>query len=126
MRIHLLRNLGLALVAMLWAAGTCFAQSDTARLQGTVTDPSGAVVSGATVTVTSVETSRVSTITTNEYGYYTVTALPPGHYTVAVEQKGFKKITRTLELQVAQVGVADFQLQVGEVAQVVNVEAGSP
>jgi len=114
------------LAAILWTATSCFAQSDTARLQGTVTDPSGAAVAGATVNVTSVETGRLSTTTTNELGYYTVTALPPGHYTVDVAQKGFKKIQRTLELQVAQVGVVDFQLQVGEVTQVVNVEAGSP
>jgi len=126
MKLQKLRNWGTVLAAILWTATSCFAQSDTARLQGTVTDPSGAAVAGASVNVTSVETGRLLTTTTNELGYYTVTALPPGHYTVDVGQKGFKKIQRTLELQVAQVGVVDFQLQVGEVTQVVSVEAGSP
>jgi len=126
MKLQKLRIWGMLLAAILWTATSCFAQSDTARLQGTVTDPSGAAVAGASVNVTSVETGRLLTTTTNELGYYTVTALPPGHYTVDVGQKGFKKIQRTLELQVAQVGVVDFQLQVGEVTQVVSVEAGSP
>jgi len=126
MKIQQLRNWGLLLVTMLGMATSCWAQSDTARLQGTVTDPSGAAVVGAKITVTSTETGRVSTTTSNELGYYAVTALPPGHYTVDVEQKGFKKVSRTLELQVAQLGVADFQLPVGEVTQTVNVEAGSP
>lgn len=117
---------GTLLLVIVATAGLCFAQSDTARLQGTVTDPDGAAVVGATVNVTSVETGRLTAATTNELGYYTATALPPGHYTIQIEQKGFKSISRTLELQVAQVGVADFQLQVGQVTQTVTVEAGSP
>jgi len=104
----------------------CLAQSDTARLQGTVTDPSGAAVLGAVVNVTSVETGRLTSVTTNELGYYTATALPPGNYKVEISQKGFKKVSRTLELQVAQLGVADFQLTVGETTETVVVEAGSP
>ena len=107
-------------------ATICLAQSDTARLQGTVTDPQGGAVNGATVTVTNVGTSRELTVTTNELGYYTVSALPPGNYHVEVSQKGFKKLARDLALQVAQIGVADFQLQVGEVTETVTVEAGSP
>jgi Carboxypeptidase regulatory-like domain/TonB dependent receptor len=102
------------------------AQSDTARLQGTITDPQGAAINGATVTVTSIETGRATTATTNDLGYYTVSALPPGHYRVEVQQKGFKKVVRELELQVSQVGVADLQLQVGEVTESVTVESGSP
>jgi len=104
----------------------CLAQGDTARLQGTVTDSQGGAVNGATVTITNVDTSRQTTATTNELGYYSVSALPPGNYRVDVSQKGFKKVTRDLALQVAQVGVADFQLQVGDVTQTVMVEAGSP
>ena len=107
-------------------ATLCFAQSDTARLQGTVTDEQGAAVNGATVTVTNVDTSRQSTVTTSDLGYYSVAALPPGHYRVEVTQTGFKKVSRELELQVAQLGVADFQLAVGQLTETVVVEAGSP
>lgn len=126
MKTKELRNWALVLLIVLSMATVCLAQSDTARLQGTVTDPQGNAVSGATVNVTSVETGRLSTTATNELGYYTVSALPPGNYAVDVSQKGFKKVSRTLELQVAQLGVADFQLQVGEVTQTITVEAGSP
>jgi len=107
-------------------ATVCLAQSDTARLQGTVTDAQGAAIYGATVTVTSTGTSRESIVTTNELGYYSVQALPPGNYRVEVTQTGFKKVSRELELQVAQLAVADFQLAVGQVTETVLVEAGSP
>jgi hypothetical protein len=126
MKTKQLRNWVLVLLVVLSTAAVCLAQSDTARLQGTVTDPQGNAVSGASVNVTSVETGRLSTATTNELGYYTVSALPPGNYRVDVAQKGFKKISRTLELQVAQLGVVDFQLSVGEVTETITVEAGSP
>src|SRR5215469_16744292 len=114
------------LLIVLSTAAVCLAQSDTARLQGTVTDPSGAAINGAIVNVTSTETGRLTSVTTNELGYYTATALPPGNYKVEISQKGFKKISRTLELQVAQLGVADFQLAVGETSESIVVEAGSP
>jgi len=126
MKTKQMRNWLMVLLIVLSTAAVCLAQSDTARLQGTVTDPQGNAVSGAVVNVTSVETGRLSTATTSELGYYTVTALPPGNYRVDIAQKGFKKVSRTLELQVAQVGVADFQLQVGEVTETITVEAGSP
>jgi len=102
------------------------AQSDTARLQGTITDPQGGAVNGAIVTATSTDTARVTTATTNDLGYYTVSALPPGHYRVEVTQKGFKTTSRVLELQIAQIGVADFQLQLGATSESITVEAGSP
>ncbi len=105
---------------------SAMAQSDTARLQGTVTDPQGGAIAGATVTVTNTGTGRQSTVTSNELGYYSVPALPPGNYRVEVTSKGFKKTVRELELQVAQLGVADFKLDVGELTEQVIVEAGSP
>ena len=107
-------------------ATICLAQSDTARLQGTVTDPQGAAIDGATVTVTNAGTGWQSTVTTNELGYYAVSALLPGYYRVEISQTGFKKVSRELELQVAQLGVANFQLDVGAITETVVVEAGSP
>src|SRR4029077_6237608 len=59
-----------------------YAQGDTARLQGTVTDAQGAAVAGASLTVTNTNTGRTVSVTTNELGYYTVSALPAGHYRV--------------------------------------------
>lgn len=111
---------------ILFAAHFSFAQSDTARLQGTITDPNGGAVKDAAITVKNTETGRTIPTTTNDLGYYTVSALPPGHYRIEITQKGFKKEVRELELQISQVGVADFQLQLGDVSQSVTVEAGSP
>ena len=125
MRKQLLRS-GVLWLMLLITALVSLAQVDTARLQGTVTDPQGAAVAGATVTVTSIDTGHVTSAKTNELGFYSAPALPPGHYRVEVTQQGFHKISRELELQIAQVGVADFQLSIGDVTQTVTVEAGSP
>lgn len=115
-----------ALLLVLSLAQWAYGQTDTARLQGTVTDENDAVIAGATVTVTNTATGREVTVTTNELGYYTVPGLPPGNYKVEVGQNGFKKTVRELGLQVAQIGVADFKLGVGVVTETVTVEAGSP
>src|SRR5690348_16134441 len=118
--------LGAILLLVLAITRVCFAQSDTARLQGTVTDPQGAAIAGASVQVTNPQTGFAVTVTTNELGFYSVSALQPGSYRVEVSQKGFKKTVRELALQVAQVGAADFKLDVGEITQSITVEAGSP
>lgn len=116
----------LAFLLVLVTAGAGFGQTETARLEGTVTDPSGAPVAGAAVTVTSVDTGRVSTAPTNNQGFYVVNALPPGHYQMDVAKDGFQKASREFELQISQIAVVDFQLTIGAVSQTVNVEGGSP
>src|SRR5690349_19711335 len=72
-------------------AGVLCAQRDLATLTGTVTDPSGAVIAGATVTITEVETSLSYSVMTDRAGVYARPALKPGAYTVQVEAPGFKK-----------------------------------
>src|SRR5215831_16412533 len=67
----------------------------TASISGTVTDSTGAVVVGASVTTTNVATSAVSTQTTNGQGFYSFLALPLGTYTLDVLQKGFKAYRQT-------------------------------
>src|SRR5713226_4170697 len=119
--------LGVAvMLTVLATLGTTFAQSDTARLQGTVTDAKDAAIVGATVKITNTGTARELNVTSNETGFYAASALPPGHYRVEVSQSGFKKTVRELDLQVAQIGVADFKLDVGAVTDSITVEAGSP
>ena len=61
-----------------------------ASIQGVVTDPQGAVVPDATVTLTNQETNQVSTTTTDAAGLYNFNALPPSRYTMKVEKSGFK------------------------------------
>src|SRR2546429_2133370 len=82
-------------LVVLFSAYSAFAQVDTARLQGTVADPSGAAVTGAQVTVVNTATSRSTSATTNEFGYFTIPALLPGHYRVEVSAQGLdRKSTR--------------------------------
>ena len=69
-----------------------WAQSDLSSISGTITDPSGAVVGGATVTLTSELTGAVHVTQTNKNGYYTIPGLAPGKYTVTVEGNGFEKL----------------------------------
>jgi len=118
-----------------WALAFCFllcmgvwlveAQDIVGRMSGTVTDPTGAVVPGASVTITNEETgvSRPP-ITTNEGGYYVADDLPVGTYRVTVEGKGFKK-TSVAGNPVRAGGrlTVDARLEPGMVTETVNVEA---
>jgi Carboxypeptidase regulatory-like domain/TonB dependent receptor-like, beta-barrel len=114
------------LVLFTLAAGVCFAQTETARLQGTVTDQQGAAIPAAAVTVTNTGTGRALSVQTDAEGFYLAPALPAGHYHVVVEKTGFDKAAQDFDLQITQIGVVDFKLQVGTVSQTVTVEAGSP
>jgi Carboxypeptidase regulatory-like domain len=96
----------------------------TASISGTVTDPSGAVVAGATVTATNVETGVATTLTTNSQGFYSFQSLPLGNYTISVQQNGFKGYAQTgLVLDVNDALVIDVQLQVGATNEKVEVSA---
>jgi hypothetical protein len=97
------------------------------QITGLVTDSSGGVLVGAPVTVTNPQTSFTRTENTNNSGSYTFPNLLPGGYSVKVEMPGFQTSIRSgIELQVDQVARLDFQLQVGAVAQVVEVTTGAP
>jgi hypothetical protein len=93
-----------------------------ATVQGTVTDSTGAVVPGASVTVTSLETGQVSNTTDSDTGYYRVSGLAPGRYTVKVDAKNFKSsVTENVQVSAeAQRGV-DVVLQPGPVETSVTV-----
>lgn len=113
------------------AFALCFAlpisgQITTGEITGTVIDSAGAVIVGATVTATNPATSTQRSATTSSAGVFSLTALPPGTYTVRVEMTGFSTQSRTnIELQVAQVARLDFTLQVGNVTEVVEVQGGA-
>src|SRR5512138_841217 len=83
------------LLLILVACQSSFAQTVVGRISGIVTDSSGAVIPNATVTVRNNATNLERTAVTDGEGFYTVTNLPVGSYTVAVEQKGFKKSVQT-------------------------------
>jgi len=97
------------------------------EITGEVTDSTGGVVVGATVTVTNPQTNLTRQTTTNTAGNYAFPALLPGVYNVKAEGQGFRTEARNrVELQVQQVARIDFQLQVGLVAETVEVAGGAP
>ena len=90
----ILFTLILASVIFGLAQTNSFAQTITATITGEVKDPNGAIVPGATVTATSVETGLSKSAQTNDDGRYTITFLQPGEYNITIEQAGFAKATR--------------------------------
>src|ERR1041385_7400638 len=109
------------------AALTSWAQIDRAKINGTVTDQSGASVSGVKVTATNTETGVNYFGTSNSTGIYQILALPVGHYSVHFTKEGFKGLDRTgLGLETGQVAKVDVTLSVGAVSEQVQVVAGGP
>ncbi len=108
-------------------APSALSQAVNATLLGTVTDPTGASVSGASVTVTQTATSTKYSAVTNESGNYTVPNLPPGIYSVTVEAKGFKKDThQNIDVLINTATRVDFQLVTGSVSESVEVTTAPP
>jgi hypothetical protein len=103
-----------------------WAQTDTARLTGNITDANGAVVSGATVSVTNLATQKVVTVQTDPVGDYVVPALSPGNYQVEVKQTGFQALIQKITLQTQQVAALNLQLRVGQVTERVTVTSDLP
>jgi len=97
-----------------------------ASIQGVVTDPQGATVSGATVTLTNHETNQTLTTTTDNNGIYNFTGLGPSQYTLSVEKSGFKKkILDNVGIIAEQGNALNVQLDVGDVAMSVTVSGDS-
>lgn len=101
--------------------------AQTATILGNVTDPSGAAIPNAQVTLTNLDTSQVSHFTTNNVGQYVAADLPIGQYTVQVQASSFQTASQQrLTLNVGDRRRLDFQLQVGGAQQTVTVEATPP
>src|SRR5690242_12089703 len=99
----------------------------SAVLSGTVTDQSGGVVAGATLTVKSIETGATRTTVTDGVGRYQLLSLPVGQYEIHVRKWGFTEEIRTgIHLVVGQDALMDLTLRVGESSQQVTVDADAP
>src|SRR5246127_5531542 len=120
------RNL-LALVSLccMVLSATLQAQSTvgTGSIQGVVNDQSGAVVSGANVTITNKATSGAIQRTTSSAGTYTSGPMQPGDYLVRVEAKGFKTAEFSVTVQVGVVSSGNVKLELGQESQVIQVQA---
>jgi hypothetical protein len=109
-----------------FSANFLIAQTSFGRISGSITDPSGAAVVGANVVITNTDTKQSRTTNTDANGFYVVTNLPIGPYSVDVEQSGFKRQQQTGFRVAADARVtADFHLQLGDVAQSVDVVAAA-
>jgi len=110
-----------------YSARSAFAQVAGARLTGTISDPSGAAVPKATVSITNTATGVVHNITTDNAGLYSVPNLLPGPYEVTASAKGFSTLVRSgITLAVGQTLELNLALQVGAVSQQVQVTGAPP
>ena len=115
------RILTVVSVLTLALSSVAFAQVDRATITGTVTDSGGAVIAGATVTITNLATNVAFRQPTTETGSYLLVNLIPGKYQVDVEQTGFKKASQVVTLEVGQRARVDATLEVGAVSETVTV-----
>jgi carboxypeptidase family protein len=115
-----------ALLTLLLVASSVPAQTGLSSVRGTVADPKGQALVGATITLTNLETNAARTQTTNEKGGYVFDLLPPGTYRIEAEMTGFKKaVVSDIRALVDKPTTADIQMEVGNITESVSVSAGS-
>ncbi|MBT9332701.1 TonB-dependent receptor [Paracidobacterium acidisoli] len=112
-----------ALSGLIFLAAGLQAQVNTGNLSGLVVDPTGAIVSGAGVTVTAPATGYTRAVHSEGDGNYLIPDLPIGRYNVAVTAAGFSTLNQEVSIGVGMRMRLDFHLQVGAATQTVNVEA---
>ena len=114
-------------ILFLWCTTALLAQLNRGAIEGTVTDPQGAAMSGVEVTITSIDTNVVTTTRTNNVGYYRAEALVPGTYRTHFEANGFTSLELTaIEVPAAQVIRVDAKLKVGSIKERIEVKANLP
>ena len=117
----------LALLGLSPVRADAQSQATNGSIEGTISDASGAVLPGVTVTVTNVDTGIERVVITNEKGLFRAPLLPLGNYRVSAELQGFKKFEKTgVSLSVGETAVVNANLSVGQVTEVVNVSGDSP
>jgi len=120
----MMRRLQFCLVAFALLALTCsaFAQVQNGQFDGTVTDPTGAAIANAKVTVSNAATNLNVSTTTNSSGNYTIRELPVGSYKVTVEAPGFKSVSNSnVPVNAGTIAHVDFKLQIGKASEVIEV-----
>ena len=98
-----------------------------ATVTGSVTDKSGASAAATKITATNVDTHVARETQTDDGGNYTIPLLPPGRYKLSAQKAGFRQIVQdNVSLEVNQTARLDFQLEVGQVTETVEVKASAP
>src|SRR5271157_370972 len=117
----------LTLLVTLGFALPCLRAQDDASISGTVTDASGAAIAGASITVKSLENGSARNGLSDPSGRYSFPSLHVGRYSIAIEKPGFQVASKTgISLVLGQQAQVDLTLAVGELSQVVTVEAAEP
>ena len=120
------RQVVFTLLAAVVILTTAFGQSDLGSITGFVRDPSGAVIPNVKVSVKNEATGAERVSTTNDAGYYTVTNIPPGLYSVSTESAGFKRFeSKNNKLDPASNLAVDILMTVGQATEVVEVTASA-
>jgi hypothetical protein len=114
-----------AVLLLISAFGMAQTTVATGSIVGTVSDPSGAAISGAKVVVTNTATGQTISLTTNSAGVYNSGALSPGQYKVQVSAKGFSSLSEVVPVQVGNTATVNAKLQLGQESQVIEVQASS-
>src|SRR6266576_2414877 len=116
---------GLLLLSL--GSGNAFAQATASgTIQGTVTDQTSAVVSGAQVEAKNKATGVTRTTTSNETGVYEFELLPVGIYTVKVTKSGFAGVAQTIEILIGQTATVNVELKTGSVSEIIEVTGEAP
>jgi hypothetical protein len=116
-----------ALLGLTPAAAFAQSQATNGSIEGTVTDASGGILPGVSVTITNLDTGTTETVITNDKGLYRAPLLPLGTYRIAAELQGFKRAEKTgITLSVGETAVVNAQMSVGQVSETVNVSGDSP
>src|SRR2546423_1829931 len=114
----------LLLSLLAWAAAS--AQTGTSTVRGTVTDPQGNVVAGASVTLSNAEKNFTRTQVTNSEGGYVFTSVPPGTYRLEAQATGFKKaVVSDVHALVNTPADQNVQLEIGNVSETINISAST-
>lgn len=112
---------------LLFSATLSHAQEVRASIAGIVTDPTGAPIAGATITVTSAATNATVVAQSTDSGNYLTSFLSPGTYRITVEQAGFKKfVAESITLATLDKARVDVQLQIGSISDSVTVTSVTP
>ena len=121
------RLLASVFVVLLAFVAPLRAQTPSGEISGVVADPSGAAMPGVTITLTNQGTNAVREVVTNEAGLYVMPAIPPGVYTLKATLTGFRTLERkNIEVQVGSANRISVTLEVGQLAEVVEVAGGAP
>ncbi|MGH9529515.1 MAG: carboxypeptidase regulatory-like domain-containing protein, partial [Terriglobales bacterium] len=118
-------TLGTVLSLIVLSTSLCHGQY-SGNVQGVVSDPAGAVINGATVTLRNLETGVTATTTTSDSGNYRFSSLEPGHYVVTAQEHGFRTTEETLTLETSQTQGINLTLPLGSATQAITVTSEAP